>query len=205
MPKSAATNAYQGHDTNGPSTAGAGRSGRASPSRPCSHGSGRPAGSWAWPTATILPIGRLELPQGQRQPVPEPLRQLVGWRSLLQRQKEPRGPGDLLLPAPTHRPDHGQVNVAEELLFSQAAAGNGFTARCLPSIDRERLKPPEDTATSFQHALDTIAAMREMVLNRRQDQDASMERLLGVQRRPVINPETDARDLLAAASAEFDS
>ena len=33
----------------------------------------------------------------------------------------------------------GQVSVAEKLLFSEAA-GNGFTARCLPSIDRER--PP---------------------------------------------------------------
>ena len=97
----------------------------------------------------------------------------------------------------------GQVNVAEDLLFSQAA-GNGFTARCLPSIDRERPKPPEDSAASFQAALDTIADMREMVLNRREDQDAGVELLLGVQRRPVIHPETDARDLLAAASAKFD-
>ena len=98
----------------------------------------------------------------------------------------------------------GQVNVAEELLFSQAA-GNGFTARCLPSIDRERPKPPEDSATSIQAALDIIAAIRQMVLTRRQDQDASVELLLGVQRRPVINPETDARDLLAAAADAADN
>ena len=39
----------------------------------------------------------------------------------------------------------GQVNVVEDLLFSQAA-GNGFTARCLPSMDRERPKPPADTS-----------------------------------------------------------
>ena len=97
----------------------------------------------------------------------------------------------------------GQVNVAEKLLFSEAA-GNGFTARTLPNIDRERPKPPEDSANSFQNALDTITALREMILNRRQDQDANVELLLGVQRRPVIHPETDARDTLAAASAKFD-
>ena len=57
----------------------------------------------------------------------------------------------------------GQVNVVEDLLFSQAA-GNGFTARCLPSMDRERPKPPADTSTSFQAALDTIADMRELVI-----------------------------------------
>ena len=98
----------------------------------------------------------------------------------------------------------GQVNVAEELLFSQAAA-NGFTARCLPSIDRERPKPPDESPTSYQAALDTIADMRNLVLVHRQDQDANVELLLGVQRRPVINPDTDARDLLAAASAKFDA
>ena len=98
----------------------------------------------------------------------------------------------------------GQVTVAEDLLFSQAAA-NGFTGRCLPSIDRERPKPPEDSAISFQAALDTIADMRRLVIARREDQDATVELLLGVQRRPVINPETDARDLLAAASAKFDA
>ena len=62
----------------------------------------------------------------------------------------------------------GQVNVVEDLLFSQAA-GNGFTARCLPSMDRERPKPPEDSPNSYQAALDTIAAMRRMVLARRED------------------------------------
>ena len=98
----------------------------------------------------------------------------------------------------------GQVNVAEELLFSQAA-GNGFTARCLPSMDRERPKPPADTSTSFQSALDTIAQMREMVIRRRKDQDANVELLQGVQRRPVIHPDSAARDFLAAASAKFDA
>ena len=97
----------------------------------------------------------------------------------------------------------GQVNIAERLLFSESA-GNGFTARCLPSIDRERPKPPDESPTSYQAALDTIADMRRKVLARREDQDASVELLLGVQRRPVIHPETDARDLLAAASAKFD-
>ena len=57
----------------------------------------------------------------------------------------------------------GQVNVVEDLLFSQAA-GNGFTARCLPSMDRERPKPPADTSTTHQAALDTIADMRELVI-----------------------------------------
>ena len=93
----------------------------------------------------------------------------------------------------------GQVNVVENLLFSQAA-GNGFTARCLPSMDRERPKPPADTSTSFQAALDTIADMRELVIRRRADQDANVELLRGVQRRPVIQPEHNARDLLADAS-----
>ena len=98
----------------------------------------------------------------------------------------------------------GQVNVAEELLFSQAA-GNGFTARCLPSMDRERPKPPADSSTTFQAALDTIAHMRELVIRRRADQDANVELLQGVLRRPVIHPDHDARDLLAAASAKFDA
>ena len=97
-----------------------------------------------------------------------------------------------------------QVNVAEDLLFSQAA-GNGFTARCLPTIDRERPKPPEDTSTSYQAATDTIARMRELVIRRREDQDANVELLRGVLRRPVIHPDHDARDLLAAASAKFDA
>ena len=48
----------------------------------------------------------------------------------------------------------GQVNIIEDLLFSQAA-GNGFTARCLPSMDRERPKPPADTSTTHQAALET--------------------------------------------------
>ena len=98
----------------------------------------------------------------------------------------------------------GQVNVVEDLLFSQAA-GNGFTARCLPSMDRERPKPPADTSTTHQAALDTIADMRELVIRRRADQDANAELLQGVLRRPVIHPEHNARDLLAAASAKFDT
>ena len=98
----------------------------------------------------------------------------------------------------------GQVNVVEDLLFSQAA-GNGFTARCLPSMDRERPKPPADTSTTHQAALDTIADMRELVIRRRADQDANAELLRGALRRPVIHPDHDARDLLAAASAKFDA
>ena len=98
----------------------------------------------------------------------------------------------------------GQVNVVEDLLFSQAA-GNGFTARCLPSMDRERPKPPADTSTTHQAALDTIADMRELVIRRRAHQDANVELLRGVLRRPVIHPEHNARDLLAAASAKFDA
>ena len=98
----------------------------------------------------------------------------------------------------------GQVSVVEDLLFSQAA-GNGFTARCLPSMDRERPKPPADTSTTHQAALDTIADMRELVIRRRADQDANVELLRGVIRRPVIHPEHGARDLLAAASAKFDT
>ena len=98
----------------------------------------------------------------------------------------------------------GQVNVIEDLLFSQAA-GNGFTARCLPSMDRERPKPPSDTSTTHQAALDTIADMRELVIRRRADQDANVELLRGVIRRPVIHPDHGARDLLAAASAKFDA
>ena len=98
----------------------------------------------------------------------------------------------------------GQVNVAEDLLFSQAT-GNGFTARCLPSIDHERPKPPEDTSTSYQAATDTIARMRELVIRRREEQDANVELLRGVLRRPVIQPDHDARDRLAAASAKFEA
>ena len=98
----------------------------------------------------------------------------------------------------------GQVNVIEDLLFSKAA-GNGFTARCLPAMDRERPKPPADTSTSFQSALGAIADMRELVIRRRADQDANVELLRGVLRRPVIHPEHNARNLLAAASAKFDA
>ena len=77
-----------------------------------------------------------------------------------------------------------QVNVAEDLLFSQAA-GNGFTARCLPSIDRERPRSPEDTFTSYQDAMDTIARMRDLVIRRREVQDSNVELLRGVLRRPA--------------------
>ena len=67
-----------------------------------------------------------------------------------------------------------QVNVAENLLFSQAA-GNGFTARCLPSIDRERPRPPEDTWASYQDAMGTITRMRDLVIQRREVQDSNVE------------------------------
>ena len=72
-------------------------------------------------------------------------------------------------------------------------------------MDRERPKPPADTSTSFQSALGTIADMRTLVICRRADQDANVELLRGVLRRPVIHPEHNARDLLAAASAKFDA
>ena len=75
----------------------------------------------------------------------------------------------------------------------------------LPSMDRERPKPPADTSTTHQAALGTIADMRELVIRRRTDQDANTELLRGVLRRPVIHPEHNARDLLAAASAKFDA
>ena len=47
--------------------------------------------------------------------------------------------------------------------------------------------------------------IRALVIRRRADQDANVELLRGVLRRPVIHPEHDARDLLAAASAKFDA
>ena len=47
--------------------------------------------------------------------------------------------------------------------------------------------------------------MRELVIRRREKQDANVELLRGVLRRPVIQPDHDARDLLAAASAKFDA
>ena len=47
--------------------------------------------------------------------------------------------------------------------------------------------------------------MRELVIRRRAHQDANVELLHGVLRRPVIHPEHHARDLLAAASAKFDA
>ena len=95
----------------------------------------------------------------------------------------------------------GQVNVIEDLLFSQAA-GNGFTARCLASVDRERPKPPDDG--SGEQSAECVAVMRKLVIGRREDQDALVEALRGASRRPVLYPEPEARDLLAAASAKFD-
>ena len=68
-----------------------------------------------------------------------------------------------------------------------------------------RWSPRQDTSTTHQAALDTIADMRELVIRRRADQDANTGLLRGVLRRPVIHPEHDARDLLAAASAKFDA
>ena len=47
--------------------------------------------------------------------------------------------------------------------------------------------------------------MTNSVIRRRADQDANAELLQGVMRRPVIHPDHDARDLLAAASAKFDA
>ena len=96
----------------------------------------------------------------------------------------------------------GQVDVVEEMLFSQSAA-NGFTPRCLSSIDRERPRP-DDASTSLERSLDIIQRMRELVIGRRADQDANLERLRSGARRPVIHPEGDARNILAASAAKFE-
>ena len=164
---------------------------------PQDHGGGQLGG--------IFPIGRLEFPTGQPQPHPQPLREPLGWRT--------RPPSTGATPRPPRSsstsaasPDSSWArSMSLKASCSDQAAGNGFTARCLPAIDRERPKPPEDTSTSYQAATDTIARMRELVIRRREDQDANVELLRGVLRRPVIQPDPDARDLLAAASAKFDA
>ena len=46
--------------------------------------------------------------------------------------------------------------------------------------------------------------MRHLVIHRRADQDSNVERLRGGSRRPVIYPEGDARDILAASAAKFE-
>ena len=97
----------------------------------------------------------------------------------------------------------GQVDVVEEMLFSQSAA-NGFTPRCLSSIDRERPRRSDDASTSLERSLDVIQRMRELVIRRRADQDSNLERLRSGARRPVIHPEGDARDILAASAAKFE-
>ena len=97
----------------------------------------------------------------------------------------------------------GQVDVIEQMLFSQSAA-NGFTARCLSSIDRERPRPSDDASTSLGHSLDIIQQMRELVIGRRADQDSNLERLRSGARRPVIYPEAAARNTLAASAAKFE-
>ena len=61
------------------------------------------------------------------------------------------------------------------------------------------------TARRWVYELDTIADIRALVIRRRADQDANAELLRGVLRRPVIHPEHNARDLLAAAAAKFDA
>ena len=55
----------------------------------------------------LVATGRLELPTGQPEPHPQPLREPLGRRPDLHRPAQPRGPRDLLLPAPPHRTDHG--------------------------------------------------------------------------------------------------
>ena len=97
----------------------------------------------------------------------------------------------------------GQVDVVEEMLFSQSAA-NGFTPRCLSSIDRERPRRSDDASTSLERSLDVIQRMRELVIRRRADQDSNLERLRSGARRPVIYPEDDARNILAASAAKFE-
>ena len=97
----------------------------------------------------------------------------------------------------------GQVDVVEQMLFSQSAA-NGFTPRCLSSIDRERPRPSDDASMSLERSLDIIQRMRELVIRRRADQDSNLERLRSGARRPVIYPEGDARNILAASAAKFE-
>ena len=46
--------------------------------------------------------------------------------------------------------------------------------------------------------------MRELVIRRRADQDSNLERLRSGARRPVIYPEDDARNILAASAAKFE-
>ena len=57
-------------------------------------------------------------------------------------------------------------------------------SRRITVSDRERPKLPEETSTSYQTAMDTIARMRELVIRRREDQDANVELLRGALRRP---------------------
>ena len=149
---------------------------------------------------------RLEFPQGQPEPVPQPFRLPMGRRPDVHRPAQPRVPRDLLLPKRRLTAlIMGQVNVIEDLLFSQAA-GNGFTARCLPSFDRERPKPPEDSSNVLpgrtRIPLPTCARW-SYAAGRTRTPTRSCCR--GVLRRPVIQPEHNARDLLAAASAKFDA
>ena len=99
----------------------------------------------------------------------------------------------------------GQVNVVEDLLFSQAA-GNGFTARCLPSMDRERPKPPG----RHLHVLPGCPGYHCRHARAGHTPPGGPGRQCGAPARrpaspPVIQPEHDARDLLAAASAKFDA
>ena len=54
-------------------------------------------------------LSRLSGPRHRRgpEPVPQPFRLPMGRRPDVHRPAQPRGPRDILLPAPSHRPDHG--------------------------------------------------------------------------------------------------
>ena len=104
----------------------------------------------------------------------------------------------------THGPGEAEVS-RRHVHNPRTGRGRSLPPTRPQPTDRERPKSPADTSTTHQAALDTIADMRELVIHRRADQDANVELLRGVLRRPVIHPEHDARDLLAAASAKFDT
>ena len=93
------------------------------------------------------------------------------------------------------------ANIKLCLLCGNSATGNNRSKEHIIPAAQPRSSVPEPSRGS----LDTIADMRELVIRRRADQDANVELLRGVLRRPVIHPEHDARDLLAAASAKFDA
>ena len=68
------------------------------------------------------------------------------------------------------------------------------------SWEQDRKDITDQSASAYDLSMATIALAAGWP-----DQDANTELLRGVLRRPVIHPEHNARDLLAAASAKFDA